>query len=463
MSRCAALLPLAMVKSYLRYSEGACLGLVCSAGSNVEFDSRGEHGIVAALSSIILWNLRTGARYKTLGERHLRAEVTAVRRSPDGKSIGAGYSDGSVRVWTISNGECLVTFHGHKKGITALAFNRDGTMLASGSKDTDVVVWDVVAEAGRCRLQGHKDAVTDLHFIEDQDRPLVLTTSKDTLAKLWELDTHHCVQTLVGHRSELWSLAVSEDSSRIVTAGGDTELRVWGWRVAEPEPEPEAPEAGEPVSKEVGPVRVLHCLGTLQRASRARVVTCRFDTCGAGVLVVQSADKSVEVFRTRDTKEVAKKLKRKEQRKREKAKRNAGAPDPDLTAADDDSNDTGLTIPKPAQEFEQVVVLRADSKVRSIALSPKLKKGAGPDGDSDALTLLMALSNNRLEVHEVKIDPKVPVQGRAIKKGGVHLPGHRSGALSLHQTSHWFVSARFELCATHTATICHPQTSGRCA
>jgi U3 small nucleolar RNA-associated protein 12 len=454
-----------MVKSYLRYAEGACLGLVCSAGSNVEFDRKGDYAIAAALSNIILWNLRTGARYKTLGDRQLRAEVTALRRSPDGKSIGAGYSDGSVRIWTISDGECFVTFHGHKKGVTTLAFNRDGTMLASGSKDTDVVVWDVVAEAGRCRLQGHKDAVTDLRFIEDQDRPMVLTTSKDTLAKLWELDTHHCVQTLVGHRSELWSLAATEDGSRIVTAGGDSELRVWGWRVAEPEPEPELSDAGEPVSKEVGAVRVLHCLGTLQRASRARVVTCRFDTCGAGVLVVQSSDKSVEVFRTRGVHEVAKKLKRKEKRKREKAKRKAeaagGAPDAELSAGEEESTDTGLAMPKPAQEFEQVVVLRADSKVRSIALSPKLKKGSSTDGGSDALTLLMALANNRLEVHEVNIDPKVPVQGRAIKKSGVYLPGHRSGALPLHSFALSLICSRS--LSSYSASTDPTQISGHCA
>ena len=423
--------PGGMVKSYLRYSEGGCLGVVCSAGSNVEFDKRGEHAIAAALSSVVLWNLRTGARHKTLGEAQLRAEVTALRRSPDGKSVAAGYSDGSVRIWAIGDGENLVTFHGHKKGVTALAFNRDGTMLASASKDTDIVVWDVVAEAGRCRLQGHKDAVTDVHFIEDQDRPLLISSSKDTLGKLWELDTHHCVQTLVGHRSELWSLTVTEDGSRVITAGGDSELRVWGWRFAEPEPEPELPEGREPVSREVGRVRVLHCLGTLQRASRARVVTCRFDTCGAGVLAVQSSDKSVEVFRTRDTQEVAKKLKRKEKRKREKAKLKAEAAgvalDPELADAGDDSSGTGLAAAKPALEYEQVVVLRADSKIRSIALSPKLKKGSG-DGGSDAVTMLMALANNRLEVHEINIDPKIPVQGRALKKSGVHMPGHRSGA-----------------------------------
>jgi len=214
-----------MVKSYLRYSEAACLGVVCSGSANVEFDRRGEHAIAAALSSVVLWNLRTGARAKTLGEAQLRAEVTALRRSPDGKAVAAGYSDGSVRIWSLGDGECTVTFHGHKKGVTALAFNRAGNLLASAGKDTDIVVWDVIAEAGQCRLQGHKDAVTDVHFLEDADRPLLISTSKDTLAKLWELETQHCVQTLVGHRSEIWSLAVTGDGARVVTVSSKHRAR----------------------------------------------------------------------------------------------------------------------------------------------------------------------------------------------------------------------------------------------
>lgn len=360
--------------------------------------------------------------------------MTALRRSPDGKSVAAGYSDGSVRIWALSGDEDeVVTFHGHKKGITALAFNSDGTMLASASKDTDIVVWDVVAEAGRSRLQGHKDAVTDIIFVEGQDRPMLLSCSKDTLAKLWELDTNHCVQTLVGHRSELWSLSATEDGSRLITAGGDSELRVWGWKYAEPEPEPEvSSEAVEPATREVGRVRVLHCLGTLPRASRARVVTCRFDTAGAGVLAVQSSDKSVEIFRTRDVQEVTKKLKRKEKRKREKAKLKAEAAgvaaDPELEDEEGDEQDSGTGLAaKPALEYEQVVVIRADSKIRSIALSPKLNKGES----GETITILMALANNRLEVHDVNINPKVPVQARALKKSGVHLPGHRSDIRSV--------------------------------
>lgn len=71
-------------------------------------------------------------------------------------------------------------------------------------------------------------------------------SSKDTLVKLWDLDTQHCFQTLVGHRSEVgplvrrqrrgslpqlwlqvWSLGLVAMETRLVTASSDRELRVF--------------------------------------------------------------------------------------------------------------------------------------------------------------------------------------------------------------------------------------------
>jgi U3 small nucleolar RNA-associated protein 12 len=48
-----------------------------------------------------------------------------------------------------------------------------------------------------------------------------------TSAQIWDLDTQHCVQTVVGHRSEVWSLDVSPDGTRLVTTASDTQLRMW--------------------------------------------------------------------------------------------------------------------------------------------------------------------------------------------------------------------------------------------
>lgn len=59
----------------------------------------------------------------------------------------------------------------------------------------------MVAEAGLHRLTGHKGIVTQICFLEKYN--VLVSGSKDTFVKFWDLDTNHCFKTLVGHRTEV--------------------------------------------------------------------------------------------------------------------------------------------------------------------------------------------------------------------------------------------------------------------
>lgn len=55
----------------------------------------------------------------------------------------------------------------------------------------------------------------------------ILTSSKDTFLKLWDLTTQHCVQTIVAHSSEIWTLDVNKDQDLVFTGSGEGELKAW--------------------------------------------------------------------------------------------------------------------------------------------------------------------------------------------------------------------------------------------
>lgn len=128
-------------------------------------DTSGTLVLSAALDSVSLWNLRTGAQVASLKEEQCEAEISALTTSKDGRLIAAGYSDGRVRLWDRAALGLRCTLDGHRSSVSSLAFSEDGTQLASGSFDTDIIVWDVIAEAGLYRLRGHKDAVTAVKFL----------------------------------------------------------------------------------------------------------------------------------------------------------------------------------------------------------------------------------------------------------------------------------------------------------
>jgi U3 small nucleolar RNA-associated protein 12 len=45
--------------------------------------------------------------------------------------------------------------------------------------------------------------------------------------KLWDLLTQHCIQTVVAHRSEIWSLDVNLEGDMLFTGSGEGEVKDW--------------------------------------------------------------------------------------------------------------------------------------------------------------------------------------------------------------------------------------------
>jgi U3 small nucleolar RNA-associated protein 12 len=143
----------------------------------------------------------------------------------------AGYSDGDIIVFDFVTKQLISTLHGHSSAVICISVDKARTgIAASGSADNTIIVWDLVALSPLNRLSGHKDCVTGVDFVYNATQPLLVSVSKDTLLKVWDLESSVCIQTVVGHRSEIWSVTVL-DQSKVITGCADDMLR--GFRIAE--------------------------------------------------------------------------------------------------------------------------------------------------------------------------------------------------------------------------------------
>ncbi|MEW5304297.1 MAG: hypothetical protein WDW36_006917 [Sanguina aurantia] len=441
-----------MVKAYLRYEFSSSFGVITSS-SNPVFDAEGKLLITSSLESISVWNIKQGSLVQSLTPQVASssgaatgavAEVTMLALSPFGKLLGSGYSDGTVRLWDLVTGDCLVTLKGHKTAVTALRFNKSGSQLASGSKDTDIILWDVVGETGLFRLRGHKDQVTDLAFLSSQGK--LVSCSKDGYVKVWDLETQHCCQTLTGFKAEVWSLDIDPTGTRLVVGSTDQELRMYlvlGPRAAHTLSEATAAPSGgaRAAAAAAGGVAatvatagvaalaapVLQAMGSVKRIGQDRVVSLRY-TANGQMLACQGTGKTVELFRVRDPEEAVKKLKRRKKRRREKAgkksREDGGAGDG--TAEPEEDLEADVLQASDELEFLQLISMKA--KVKGFALglpdSKLAHKGV-------VATLALALSNNSVEILDIKEDePTVaPAVSRRIEIGG-HRADVRAVALS---------------------------------
>jgi U3 small nucleolar RNA-associated protein 12 len=347
------------------------------------------------------------------------------------------YGDGSVRLWDAKTASILVSFNGHRSAITHLVFDDSGVRLASGAKDTDIVIWDLVAEVGLFKLRGHKDQITGLSFLKSEDitdspttesrsrstldRPseYLLSTGKDALIKLWDLNSQHCLETHVAQSNgECWSLGVSPDSNGCITAGNEGELKVWSIRV--PQPSGSSAEASKSFEN------FLQDQGVFYRQGKDRTIGIEFDQ-QANRVAVHGTEKAVEIFKVRSESEIQKALARKRKRRREK-----DASKEVIDKLFNESLDSeDISSASPNDIFISLTTIRTGGKVSSVAWHSKTL------GNSNQL--LVATSNNQLEVFDISAasaQKKQKSEGEEYTRThSVDMQGHRTDVRSLSLSS----------------------------
>lgn len=385
-----------------------------------------------------MWSIKAGELLSRWKDDNCKAEVTVIAQSKADQDIFAvGYSDGSVRVWDCKTAQLVIRFNGHRSAVTTLAFDGSGTRLASGGKDAHIIVWDLISEVGLYRLKGHKDQVTGVEFLKgsntldvenekmhDGEDCYLLSTGKDTLIKLWELSTQHCMETHVAHNGECWGMALSPDQRGCLTIGNDGEMKVWVIDFREFTPSVTHSDT--------------HCLldrGYLYRANKDRGAGITFHPT-SNFIATHGTDKSVEIWRIRSEDEVKRVLKRKRKRAAEKKKVSTGEEEAEVAPANDLSSATVEDI------FVSYVVVRTGGKVRGIDWASK-------PGKSSSVQLLISLSNNSLEFYDIPIPSSSKEKKKVAevpdykKLHSLEFTGHRSDirALALSSDDRMLASA----------------------
>lgn len=434
-------------------------------------------------------------------ETGLRALVTCIVRSPvDWEAFAVGYADGSVRIWNSKSQTVTVTFNGHKTAVSALAWDADGTRLATGAKDTDIIVWDVVGEVGLFRLRGHREQITALAFVAARPegteaatastsaepssstattvstaKPAthLLSSSKDTFIKLWNLTTQHCIETIVGHRSEAWSFAYDAASNVLVSGGGEGEVKCWkvdndvlsSGVAAMVDEDTAAAAAAAPGKKKlkraISPIAAL----SLPNPNHTHNITQISLHPTLPVLAIHSGERAIDVFRLRTEEELRKKLARRRRRDREKKEKGKAAKGKGKAKAvegedDDDAEmDSDEAVNDGEIEWRDRLAVwstvRASGKVRSFSFAPETQKSKG-EVQVRALSfrssrfadigahisrrpsaqIMASLANNSLEVFNLPppASSKAPAV-EPIKLLSLDLPGHRSDVRCLAVSS----------------------------
>ncbi|PVH74834.1 vegetative incompatibility protein HET-E-1 [Cadophora sp. DSE1049] len=119
----------------------------------------------------------------------------------------------------------LQTLEGHNGAVSSVAFSHDSKLLVSTSTDTIVKVWNTATGMIQQTLEGHSDMVWSAAF--SYDSKLLASASLDTTIKVWDVTTGILQQTLNGHKDALRSVAFSHNSKLLASASHDKTVKIW--------------------------------------------------------------------------------------------------------------------------------------------------------------------------------------------------------------------------------------------
>jgi hypothetical protein len=117
------------------------------------------------------------------------------------------------------------TLKGHKFGVTSAIFSPDNSMILSTSFDMTAILWDAKTGEPLKTLIGHKNIISSAVFSNDGTK--ILTASKDQTVRIWNVKTGKTQRILRGHNAWVLTAKFSSDDSRIITSSADQTARIW--------------------------------------------------------------------------------------------------------------------------------------------------------------------------------------------------------------------------------------------
>ncbi len=105
----------------------------------------GEINQNEAVGQVTLWD---AASHKSLGKVQLAKghSVMSVAFTPDGRTLAAGSTDGTVALWQVAGLKPIGTLEKHDDWVKAMTFTPDGKTLITASHDGTVRLWDLAKQ-----------------------------------------------------------------------------------------------------------------------------------------------------------------------------------------------------------------------------------------------------------------------------------------------------------------------------
>lgn len=153
--------------------------------------------------------------------RCLHGHTNSVRAiSGYGDTVVSGSYDTTVRVWTVSTGECKWQLTGHQQRVYSAVIDHKRDRCVSGSMDWLVKVWCIKTGSLLYTLEGH----TSLVGLLDLKQSTLVSAAADSTLRVWDPENGKSMHQLQGHQGAI--TCFQHDENKVVS-GSERTLKLW--------------------------------------------------------------------------------------------------------------------------------------------------------------------------------------------------------------------------------------------
>lgn len=162
-----------------------------SDGGNVAFHPHGHLLVMGA----VVWDLQADTGIRTF--KRYTGDLGEIAFSPDG-SLCAFCRGENIQLFSTASWDVDQTFSGHTNRVWSVAFHPAGKLLASSSEDQTIRLWDI--SNGQCLhiLSGHLGSVRSVTFGSDGDT--LVSGCVDGTIRFWNVTTGQLHVTVKSNR-----------------------------------------------------------------------------------------------------------------------------------------------------------------------------------------------------------------------------------------------------------------------
>jgi len=154
--------------------------------------------------------------------------VSRVTFHPKIPVIGTASDDHTWKMWSIPEGQLVLSGEGHRDWVSGIAFHPRGALVATTSGDATCKIWDVEKEKCKHTLTDHNQALWGCAFHDLGD--FLVTCSMDQTCKAFDMQSMRCRQTFRGHVDSVNYVTFQPCSNNVLTASGDKTVSLWDLR-----------------------------------------------------------------------------------------------------------------------------------------------------------------------------------------------------------------------------------------